>query len=245
MQSVKRTVNWTVGGVRRFAWVYLPAKTEGAPLVFVWHGHAENPPAPEKNFALHLLWPEAVVVYPQGLRTPGRTTDPEGKLSGWQFQPGMLQNRDIAFYDAMLKTGLEEWRCDKKAVFSSGISNGARLTYILWALRGDTLAGVAPIAATADGLFSALKPKPCFQSAGQIDTRVPFDDQKKTMEWVRKHNGCQGEGVVWAKKKMITATYFPSSRGTPFVECVYAGGHEMPKDAPPVIVKLFKQVMER
>jgi len=33
----------------------------------------------ERKFSYHTLWPEALVVYPQGLPTAGKLTDPRGE----------------------------------------------------------------------------------------------------------------------------------------------------------------------
>src|SRR5262245_44081743 len=76
------TMSWQVDGAKRRALVYLPtAKSSGgnAPLVFSFHGHGDN----IVNFQrtnLHRAWPEAIVVYFQGLST---NRDP---LPGWQTQ---------------------------------------------------------------------------------------------------------------------------------------------------------------
>src|SRR4051812_1317347 len=80
---------WTVDGVKREALVYLPSDTsKPAPLVFVFHGHGGSSNQAARSFRIHELWPEAIVVYPQGLHTPGRLTDPNGEKNGWQAQIG-------------------------------------------------------------------------------------------------------------------------------------------------------------
>ena len=81
---------WTIDGVVREALVCAPAnaKTNAAPVVFAFHGHGGNMNQVARGFAIHTRWPEAIVVYPQGLNTPGRLTDPEGKRTGWQHGSG-------------------------------------------------------------------------------------------------------------------------------------------------------------
>src|SRR4051812_14847567 len=80
---------WDVDGVKREALVYTPAKkTEGKlPLVFDFHGHGGTARLAARTHRFQEDWPEAVVVYMQGLNTPGKLTDPEGKKSGWQSGP--------------------------------------------------------------------------------------------------------------------------------------------------------------
>src|ERR1044071_4508407 len=74
------TRTWTVNGVTREALVYAPAsaKTKPTPIVFAFHGHGGSMHNAARSFGYHDLWPEAIVVYPQGLNTPGQLTDPAG-----------------------------------------------------------------------------------------------------------------------------------------------------------------------
>src|SRR5438445_13596446 len=88
---------WEIDGVKRDALVY-PAskKSEGKlPLVFDFHGHGGTARNAARTHHIHETWPEAVVVYMQGLPTPGKLTDPEGKRSGWQSGPGDQKDRDL------------------------------------------------------------------------------------------------------------------------------------------------------
>lgn len=81
---------WSVDGVEREGLVYAPesAKKSPTPIVFVFHGHGGSMKNAARQFHIHDLWPEAIAVYLQGLNTPGRLTDPEGKKPGWQSGPG-------------------------------------------------------------------------------------------------------------------------------------------------------------
>ncbi len=72
---------WNVDGVKRQALVFPPStKSEKpAPVVFGFHGHGGTMGNAARSYNYQKLWPEAIVVYMQGLNTPGRLTDPEGK----------------------------------------------------------------------------------------------------------------------------------------------------------------------
>jgi polyhydroxybutyrate depolymerase len=228
---------WQVGGATRQALVYLPHKRPegGSPLVFAFHGHGGNARSIAAKFRIHELWPEAVVVYPQGLPAPG-IYDPEGKQNGWQKGPGDLNDRDLSFFDAMLETLKSEGLVDAKRVYSTGHSNGGGFTYLLWAARADSLTAVAPSAAGSRNLRS-LKPIPAMHLAGEQDRLVPFNFQKRTMETVRQVNGCADEGKEWAKGCLI----YPSDSGTPFVSFIHSGGHQFPEEAAPLIVRFFQE----
>lgn len=54
----------------------------GTPVVLL--GHHGGSRQASRSFQMHSEWPEAIVVYMQGLPTPGQWTDPDGKKPGWQ-----------------------------------------------------------------------------------------------------------------------------------------------------------------
>lgn len=237
---------WTVKDVKREALVVAPdtAKTKETPVVFVYHGHGGNMQASARRMNIHTHWPEAIVVYPQGLNTKGQLTDPEGKKSGWQNRPGLEGDRDLAFFDAVLASLKADYKVDAKRIYSTGHSNGGGFTYLLWAVRGDVFAAVAPSASAASAANAAgLKytPKPVMHLAGEKDTLVKYEWQKATMLRLREVNQCS-EGAAWGSKY---CTLYPSKIGAPVVTYIHPGGHEYPEGAPPVIVKFFKEHAKR
>jgi polyhydroxybutyrate depolymerase len=237
-QDLKR-VDFKVEGTARETLVYAPAaaKTTTTPLVFVFHGHGGNSRQVSRSFGIHRLWPEALVVYPQGLNTPGRLTDPEGKRPGWQHSVGAQDNRDLKFFDAMLARLKQDYKVDEKRIYCTGHSNGGAFTYLLWAERGNIFAAVAPSGSAAAQSLPKLKAKPCLHVAGEKDPLVKFVWQQATMNAVRKLNGCEADGKDWAKN----CTSYPSKTGTPFVAFIHPGGHGFPAEAPLLMVKFFKE----
>ena len=236
---------WTVDGVKREALVHLPEKpssTQPAPLVFVFHGHGGSMQNARRSFHLHTLWPDAIVVYPQGLKTPGRLTDPEGRRAGWQSRAGDQADRDLKFFDAMLADLQDKQSVDAGRIFATGHSNGGGFTYLLWATRGDKLAAVAPsAAATSPASFRQMKPKPVLHLAGEKDALVRFTWQERTMEALRRLNGC-GPGKPWDGEPL--GTRYESKAGTPVVTFIHPGGHRFPTGAPGVIVKFFQTLRQ-
>ena len=226
-------------GVARESLVYLPAtaKEKLAPVIFVFHGHGGTAQNAARSFAIHRHWPEAISVYMQGLNTPGRLTDPEGKRTGWQMRVGDQQDRDLKFFDAVLARVKQNSKVDGKRIFATGHTNGGGFTYLLWAERGDIFAAVAPSSGMSVESLPKLKPKPAMHLAGETDALVKFDWQKRTMETVRKLNGCDAEGKPWDK----SCTLYPSKSGTPFIAYIHPGGHALPAGAYALIVKFFKE----
>lgn len=229
-----------VEGVSREALAYIPptAKEKPTPVVFVFHGHGGRAQSAARTFAMNRNWPEAISIYMQGLNTPGRLTDKEGKAPGWQKFQGDQDDRDLKFFDAVLARLKKDYKVDSKRIFSTGHSNGGGFTYLLWAERGDVLAAVAPSAAAAAESLPKLKPKPVMHIAGEKDPLVKFDWQEKTIAAVRKINGCEPEGNPWAKD----CTIYQSKTGTPVIAYIHSGGHVVPAAAPALIVKFFKEV---
>ncbi len=229
---------WNVDGVTREGLVYVPAQatTQPTPLVLVFHGHGGTARNAARSFALHPLWPEAIVVYLQGLNTPGRLTDPEGKKPGWQSAAGTQGDRDLKLFDAVLAGLRRDYQVDDRRIYATGHSNGGGFTYLLWAERGDVFAAVAPSAAFARNVQGTLQPKPVMHLAGEKDELVKYAWQKETMVALRKLNHC-GEGQPWDK----LCTLYPSPLGTPVVTMIHPGTHAFPRAAPALIVKFFQE----
>jgi polyhydroxybutyrate depolymerase len=206
-----------VDGTTRRALVHLPTDTNGAPVIFAFHGHGGTMNFAARRFRLHELWPEAVVVYPQGV--PTRTPrDPEGARAGWLMLPGP-NNRNLKFFDAMLETARREWHVNTNRVYVTGHSNGGGFTYMLWGVRGDALAAVAPVAAGGAQLLRQAKPCPVLHIAGRNDRVVDFKNQERAVEAARRIN----------------------STNAPVAFVVHNGGHAYPNDAPEKIVAFFQQ----
>ena len=230
---------WEVDGVKREALVYAPSKkTEGrVPLLFDFHGHGGTDRHAARTHHFQTTWPEAVVVYMQGLNTPGRLTDPEGTKSGWQAGPGGQKDRDLHFFDAVLESMKKEFPVDEKRIYATGHSNGGGFTYLLWSQRGDTFAAFAPVAAAAGLYFANAKPKPLFHAASAQDPLVTFAMQQRTLDRVKKLNACDAKGEEWAPGCLR----YQSKTGTPVVIYLHDEGHKYPDATPALIVKFFRE----
>jgi len=231
---------WTVDGIVREALVWAPpqARTNAVPVVFAFHGHGGSMQNAARMFGFHTRWPEAIVVYMQGLNTPGELTDPEGKKPGWQAGAGEQGDRDLRFFDAVLASLRQDYKVDARRIYATGHSNGGGFTCLLWSARGETFAAFAPSAAASARLLPRLKPKPVLQVAGEKDTLVKFEWQQRTMAALRRLNQC-GPGQPWEGEK--GCTLYPSKLGQPVVTFIHPGAHTFPAAAPAIIVKFFKQ----
>jgi polyhydroxybutyrate depolymerase len=240
---------WTIQGARRLALLHIPPsaipsapddptprKDTPAPVIFAFHGHGGSARQAAASFHLHKDWPDALVVYMQGLPTPSALTDPEGKRNGWQNREGQQADRDLHFFDAVLDTLKSEYRIDETRIYATGHSNGGGFAYLLWRARPDPFAAFAPSAAGGARL-GPLAPKPAMHIAGRNDELVPFSLQQSNIDAVKRANACDEQGQPWADH----CTLFPSKSDAPFVAYIHDGTHKFPREAPALIVKFFKE----
>lgn len=68
------------------------------------------------------LWPEAIVVYMQGLLTR-IYVDPLGFHSGWQQEPGQFNDRDLKFFDVVLSAVRMMFPVNEDRIYATGFSN--------------------------------------------------------------------------------------------------------------------------
>jgi polyhydroxybutyrate depolymerase len=232
------TRTWQVEGVARQGLLYVPetAKSMPAPLVFCFHGHGGNTRNAARSFRLHEVWPEAIVVYLQGLNTPGQLTDPEGKKPGWQKSAGDQDDRDLKFFDAVLKSVRQDYRVDDRRVYSTGHSNGGGFTYLLWSERGSVFAAMAPSGAAALRLRNELPPKPVLHIAGRNDPLVKFTWQQLMIDRLKTAQKC-GAGRPWQGG----ATEYPAADGASVFTLVTDEGHKFPAQAPQLIAEFFRR----
>jgi len=232
-------VTWkgTVDGRTRTALVFpgTDALNTPAPLVLVFHGAGcplGGGPRAEciSNVTkLHLAWPEATVVYPQG----GDGSAP------WQLSPGDRDDQDLHFVDALLQDLAATYRVDERRVFACGSSYGAFFVNFLLTMRPEPFAAFA-LNATQDEpvVRSARVPRPALIIHGELDNSVPIAQGERLRDQWRRLNGCGAQTVEWAPGAL---RYEPCASGQPVIWYVHSGGHMWPSNATPYIVQFFKE----
>ncbi|MCU0864497.1 MAG: alpha/beta hydrolase-fold protein [Planctomycetes bacterium] len=231
---------WQVAGVERQALVHVPAiaATEASPLVFVFHGHGGGMQNAARSFHLHEEWPQAIVVYAQGLPT-ATARDADGDRSGWQPKAGAEGDRDLQFVDAMLTSLRQEQRIDPRHIHATGHSNGGGFCYLLWACRGEQFASFAPSAAGAAGKLRGQQPppRPILHLAGRGDQVVRFAQQQRTIDALIERHGA-GPGEPWPE--VPGATRHRATNGADVATIIHDGGHEFLASAPASIAAFFR-----
>jgi polyhydroxybutyrate depolymerase len=230
--GVGRNMSWTVDGQSRDAIVYAPGEKAASgrpPLVLSFHGHGDA----AENFQftmMHRAWPEAVVVYFQGL--PRR----DSGLPGWQVEKGQDADRDLKLVDAAVSSLRERFNIDDARIYATGFSNGGHFTYLLWAERPGLFAAFAPVAARIRPSVQLRQPKPVLHIAGTADRQVSFADQKQAMDAARLANRV---GAVAAGCGPACSVYGQEGR-TPVMTLIHDGGHDYPDGTSDRIAWFFR-----
>jgi len=229
---------WNVGGVTREALVSIPAgnpPAAGWPVVFAFHGHGGNMRQASRSFPIHDAWPDAIVIYPQGLPTPSPMIDKDGRWPGWQNAAGEQEDRDLRFFDAMLASLRADYRIDNNRIYATGHSNGGVFTYLLWAERGDVFAAFAPSAALQIRGFLKMQPKPALHLASPNDPLVKYAWQSRMIDYLLRVDHC-------GPRKPDESGYvsYPSSNGNDVAVYLHGYGHRFPPEGADVIVRFFK-----
>jgi polyhydroxybutyrate depolymerase len=226
----RKTMTWNVDGATRQAIVYSPLKPSGkVPLVFSFHGHGDT----AVNFegvGLQDAWPEAVIVYPQGLAS-SRDGAP-----GWQNEPGLDGDRDLKFVDQAIVELHRTFPIDDSRIYATGFSNGARFSYLLWAVRPNVFAAFGPVAGMLAPSLTLHEPKPVVHIAGQQDRTNAFAVQMQSIELAKRVNGVSGKGKSCGHDCMLYA-----GNGAPVMTMIHPGGHIYPEGTSELIVRFFKE----
>lgn len=228
---------WMVDGIKREGLIYLPpaATAPNYPVIFVFHGHGGNMRQAARSMPAHEHATDAMVIFLQGLPTPGRLTDPQGRQNGWQIEPGHMEDRDLKFVDVVWSTISD--KADRARVYAMGHSNGGSFTYLLWATRGDIFSAFAPSAAVAGPKYGKLPPKPAFLVAGKKDELVKFEWQQLMIDSLRRSQ-TSGPGETIGQ----TVTIYRSEVGAPLAVYLHDGGHGYPSAATKLIADFFRTV---
>ena len=224
---------WRLNGETRRAIVYSPSAKSAsgrAPLVFSFHGHGDN----MQNFQhtdLHRAWPEAIVVYFQGL--PSRRDG----LSGWQVEKGQDDDRDLALVDAALASLREEFKVDEARIYATGFSNGANFTYLLWAERPGGIRrvcasrGAAAAVCATEAAQAALSHRRHRGCADPVCRPAGRHRNGQASEW------CDGERGSLRERLHVVRL----AEWAPVMTWIHPGGHEYPETTSERIAKFFRE----
>ena len=226
--TAQEVLRWQIDGEAREAIVYAPAAPSeaGAPLVLSFHGFGDN----MQNFQytnVHVAWPEAIVVYFQGL--PRRRG-----LPGWQVERGG-GDPDLQLVDVALRSLRETYDVDDDRIYATGFSNGGMFTYLLWAERPGVFAAYAPVAARLRPSVRPSQPRPVFHVAGERDRVVRFSDQEAAVAVALEVND-----VAESTPCGVGCTLYGAGTAAPVMTWIHPGAHTYPRVTSERIVSFFR-----
>lgn len=224
---------WTVGETVRQGLVWQAGKDK--PLLLVFHGHGGTAKNIARTTRYHELWPEANVVYLQGLVGVKGVTDPSGSRTGWQKGAGTYDDRDLKFVKVVLDWAAKELGAKPSTTFATGHSNGSQFTWVAGAAYPDRFAALAASCGPSVESASKIAGLPCFVAAGKADPVVPiegmerFIDSMKSARNVKESEAAKVDGalVYGGKAKLVVWKY--------------DGGHQPPGGLYGRFVGFFKE----
>jgi len=230
------TVELQVGSTKRTFLLRLPPGYDARsprPTVLAFHGFTMNAHLMESLVDLTGAWPEALVIYPQGLPRQFETM-PVGSQPGWQVTAGELGDRDLAFVDAMLAWLRENHCLDEKKVYALGYSNGAFFSHLLGCTRPDAIAGLA--AAAGGTLCTPTHPRPVILSHGTGDTLVDYEQGVAAARVWARLDGCNAP----PENGTAGCAQAGACTNAPVILCTYNGGHTYDSSFTRQAVQFFK-----
>jgi polyhydroxybutyrate depolymerase len=216
--------------------VHIPKSYDGSkpyPIVLSFHGGGSNAEQMMRFCGLNDKADQAgfIVVYPSGT---GQLEKPFLTWNGGNCCGYAMQNKvdDVAFIKALLIDLEKVVQVDGKRIYSTGMSNGGILSYLLASELSDRIAAIAPVGGpmgTAE--CKPKRPVPVIHFHGDDDQFAPFKGGrgKKSIAqtdffsvdhsinaWI-KANGCKAEPII---------EKIPDNArdGTTIVKKTYAGG---------------------
>jgi len=152
------------------AWLPVAYRNKGPlPVAFAFHAGFGRAGSFEKQAALHLAGEAAnfIIVYPEGYKRSWNA----GDCCGAAMREGI---DDCKFVRSILDDLDSIVKIDRRRVYATGFSNGARLCYFLAGVMADTIAAIAPVSSAVLTGNIPARPVPVFHFHGLEDEWAPY-----------------------------------------------------------------------
>lgn len=219
----------------------LPLSNEPIPLVFCFHGYGGNNNSIMLYSSFNYIADTAsfIVVYPQGLPLQGTS---HWNVGGWTTNSTV---DDVGFVRTLLDTISNEYNIDSNRVYSTGMSNGGYMSFLLACQLSDKITAIASVTGSMTpqtySQCNPQRPVPILQIHGTDDQVVPYlgamgwseSINNVLLYWIN-HNNCDPFATVEPLPDInpsdgITVERKTWLNGNDAVETehlkVYGGGH--------------------
>jgi polyhydroxybutyrate depolymerase len=173
------TINATLqhDGMERSYIIYVPesySPDKEIPLLLCFHGYTSSNKVimNYSNFNAIADTANFIVVYPQGTLLEGKT---HWNVGGWTLKS---KTDDVGFVNLLLDSISDQYNIDPNKIYSTGMSNGGFMSFLLACQLSDRIAAVASIAGSMTiqtfANCNPAHPTPVLQMHGDADGTVPY-----------------------------------------------------------------------
>jgi polyhydroxybutyrate depolymerase len=209
------------------------------PLIINLHGYNSNAEQQENVSQMSVKADESgfIVVYPEG----------SGNPQSWKFGSGAESQADVNFIRDLIQHLSNQFNIDPQRIYTTGISNGAEMSYRLVCELGDVIAAFASVAGGYPPFrdCSPSRAIPVVAFHGTDDKLLPYNGQAPILLPIHKwandwamHNGCNPAPEVTFQKGDVTGeTWSNCQDGAEVVLYTIEGkGHSWPGSHMPAAI---------
>jgi len=186
-------------GQQRTYILYIPDSYTGnevVPLVFNFHGYTSNAETIMTYSGLRQLADTEgfIVVYPQGSLYQGST---HWNVGGWTTGSTV---DDVGYTEELIDQLINDYAIDPLKIYSTGMSNGGYMSFLLACQLSDRIAAVASVTGSMTpetyGNCDPQHPTPVLQIHGTADVVVPYEGAywtsaiEEVLGYWAQYNGC-------------------------------------------------------
>ena len=209
------------------------------PLVFCFHGYTSNASTimSYSNFNYIADTAGFIVVYPQGTLLQGST---HWNVGGWTTASTV---DDVGFSISLLDSISNEYNIDPERVYSTGMSNGGYMSFLLACQMSEKIAAIASVTGSMTpqtlNACNPQHPTPILQIHGTSDQTVPYLGNPTWTEsiddvlqyWV-DYNNCNTGPTINLVASSFSVEYIVYDDGDNSVTTehfkIYGGDHDWP-----------------
>ena len=247
MSQVTLTETIEHDGLTRSYNIYIPSGYEFSdqkfPLLFCFHGFTSSADVIMAYSGFNALAEENefIVVYPQGTLFSG--------LAHWNvggFTEGSTVD-DIGFVDVLLDDLMDNYQLDEERIYSTGMSNGGYMSFLLACQLSDRIAAIASVTGSMTietyNDCNPMRPVPVLQIHGDADDVVAYDGLPfskaipEVLDYWVANNECETtamtmelEDINTTDNSTVSTLDFPNGLQCTSVNHfrVHGGGHTWP-----------------
>jgi polyhydroxybutyrate depolymerase len=237
----------TISGTARAITVRVPARyrtTTPVPVVFAFHGRTNSAQTVRSYYNFDRLWPEAIIVYPEGVQTDSGTYN-------WSNSGDTSSTlRDYVLFDETLRLLEQKYCIDTYHIYAAGHSLGGWFSNSLGCKRGDIVRATASVGSSGvSGVCNG--PSAALLIHNPDDNLAPIASGEVARNVRLEANSCSYAFTPTEPRSLLCSQSTCDVPGNPVIWCPhtqdtdYRGDyypHNWPVGASTAIVTFFKNL---